>query len=200
MLNKNSNVDDRSRNESNAVKPSDSEIVTLIKIVEKMVGGRDHSKGYSLEALANSFTKHYELSKCINCTNEIEKYQVDELFARVADYLDFNLYLHRLVVNNLRGVFTTDQLACIFQAYNGTLIMYKDQRDGDAKQGLFDYIDYEGKLIYNLGNIDEFKAIIHSINPIEFDVFVNLIIELWDTKGKKFGLLFDFLTSNDGSF
>lgn len=197
MIINNENVDDRSRNGSNAGNPSDGENVTLIKAVEKTAGKRNHDNGYSLDVLANAFKKHHELSECVKCSDEIEQHHVDELFARVADCLDFNVYLHRNVTTRLKGVFTSDQLACIFQAYNGILIKYTGMSDVHAKQELFDYIDYEGKVIYDLGNIEEFKAKIQSMNPIEYDVFANLIIEFWGMDGDMLGLLLNFLRRKD---
>ena len=199
MFNKNENVDDRSRNGSNAENPSKREMVTLIKAVEETAGERNHINGYSLDVLANSFKKHHELSECINCSDEIEKHQVDELFARVADCLEFNVYLHRNVTIRLLGVFTADQLACIFQAYNGLLLEYRGRLDVNAKQVLFDYIDYVCKEMYDLGNVDEFKAKIQSMNPIEYDVFVNLINEFRGMDDDMIGLLHSILKRIDMS-
>ena len=197
MYKNNDKVDDRSRNGSNAGNPSDGENVTLIKAVEKTAGKRNHDNGYSLDVLANAFKKHHELSECVKYSDEIEQHQVDELFARVADCLDFNVYLHRNVTTRLKGVFTSDQLACIFQAYNGILIKYTGMSDVHAKQELYDYVDFEGKLLYDLGNVDEFKTKIESMNPIEYDVFVNLIIDFWGMDGDMLALLHHFLKRKD---
>jgi len=196
MIINNENVDDRSRNGSNAENSSDRENVTLIKAVEKTAGKRNHDNGYSLDVLANAFKKHHELSECVKCSDEIEQHQVDELFARVADCLDFNVYLHRNVTTRLKGVFTSDQLACIFQAYNGILIKYTGMSDVHAKQELYDYVDFEGKLLYDLGNVDEFKSKIESMNPIEYDVFVNVIQEFWGMDSKMVESLINYLKSD----
>ena len=197
MLKKDDKVDDRSRNGSNTENSSDRENVTLIKAVEKTAGKRNHDNGYSLDVLANAFKKQHELSECVKCSDEIEQHQVDELFARVADCLDFNVYLHRNVTTRLKGVFTSDQLACIFQAYNGILIKYTGMSDVHAKQELYDYVDFEGKLLYDLGNVDEFKTKIESMNPIEYDVFVNLIIDFWGMDDDMLGLLHHYLKRKD---
>lgn len=197
MYKNNDKVDDRSRNGSNAENSSDRENVTLIKAVEKTAGKRNHDNGYSLDVLANAFKKHHELSECVKYSDEIEQHQVDELFARVADCLDFNVYLHRNVTTRLKGVFTSDQLACIFQAYNGILIKYTGMSDVHAKQELYDYVDFEGKLLYDLGNVDEFKTKIESMNPIEYDVFVNLIIDFWGMDDDMLGLLHHYLKRKD---
>lgn len=189
-------VDDRSRNGSNADKSPKRAIVTLIKAVEETAGERNHTNGYSLDVMANFFRKHHNFDDYVTCYNDTERQQVNELFERIAESLDFNVYLQRKVLANLQGKFTADQLACIFQAYNGIWLQYAGKSDVFAKQKLFDYIDNEGMVLYDLGDVEAFKATIQSLNPFEFDVFVNVIQELWGMGGKMMERSVNYLKSD----
>ena len=177
-------VANRSRNESNAGKSPERAIVTLIKAVEETAGARNHNNGYSLDVMANFFREHHNFDDYVTCYNDTERQQVNELFERIAESLDFNVYLQRKVLENLQGKFTADQIVCMFQAYKGIWLQYVGKSDVFAKQELFDYIDNEGMGLYDLGDIEAFKALINSINPIEYDVFVNVIQEFWGMDSK----------------
>lgn len=196
MSEKKEKVDDRSRNGSNAEKSPERAIVTLIKAVEETAGERNHNNGYSLDVMANFFREHHNFDDYVTCYNDTERQQVNELFARIAESLDFNEYLQRKVLANLKGRFTADQLACIFQAYNGIWLQYAGNSDVLAKQELFDYIDNEGMVLYDLGDVDAFKVLINSINPIEYDVFVNVIQEFWGMDSKMVERLINYLKSD----
>jgi hypothetical protein len=189
-------VDDRSRNGSNAEKSPKRAIVTLIKAVEETAGARNHINGYSLDKLANALQTRKDFDDYVICYNDTERQQVNELFERIADSLDFNVYLQRKVIEHLKGKFTADQLARIFQAYTGIWIQYAGKSDVFAKQQLFDYIDNEGKVFYDLDDIEALKALINSINPIEYDVFVNVIQEFWGMDFRMMDSLINYLKSD----
>lgn len=189
-------VDDRSRNGSNAGKSPERAIVTLIKAVEETAGARNHNIGYSLDVMANFFREHHNFDDYVICYNDTERQQVNELFERIAESLDFNVYLQRKVLANLRGKFTAGQLACIFQAYNGIWLQYAGNSDVLAKQELFDYFDNEGKVLYDLGDVEAFKVLINSINAIEYDVFVNVIQEFWGMDSKMVERLINYLNND----
>lgn len=190
------NVDDRSRNGRNTEKSPVRAIVTLIKAVEETAGERNHANGYSLDVMANFFREHHNFDDYVTCYNDTERQQVNELFERIAESLDFNVYLQRKVFEHLKGKFTADQLACIFQAYNGIWLQYAGKSDVFAKLELFDYINNEGMVLYDLGDVEAFKVLINSINPIEFDVFVNVIQELWGMGGKMMERSVNYLKSD----
>ena len=196
MINKNANVDDRSRNGRNPEKSPVRAIVTLIKAVEETAGERNHANGYSLDVMANFFREHHNFDDYVTCYNDTERQQVNELFERIAESLDFNVYLQRKVLENLQGKFTAEQLSCIFQAYNGIWIQYSGKSDVFAKQELFDYIDNEGMELYDLGDVEAFKGLINSINPIEYDVFVNVIQEFWGMDSTMVKRLVNYLKSD----
>jgi hypothetical protein len=164
MLNKKNDVDDRSRNGSNAENSPKREIVTLMKAVEKTAGVPNHVNGYSIDVLANFFRKNYDFAEFIICYNDDEIMQVNQLFERVTDCLDFVVYLQRKVAERLKGKFTADQLACIFHAYNGIMVTYAGKSTTLIKEVLFDFIDKEGNTMYDIGNPETFKAKIGLIN------------------------------------
>jgi len=192
-------VDDRSRNGSNTEKTPQRAIVTLIKAVEETAGERNHINGYSLDKLANALRTRKDFDDYVICYNDTERQQVNELFERIAESLDFNVYLQRKVIEHFKGKFTADQLACIAQAYNGIWVQYAGKSDVFAKQELFDYIDNEGKVLYDLTDVEAFKAIIQSINPFEYDVFVNVILEFLGMEDNMMEKLFNYLKSDGKS-
>ena len=173
------------------------ETLNLIDAVHETAGDRNHRNGYSTDKLANFFRKNHDFARFVANKNEDDEIQIDELFERVSDCLDFNVYLQRKVATHLKGVFTSDQLACIFQAYNGIWIQYFNLSEGYIKGELYDYISHEGQAIYGL-DIEEFKGRIEAINDFEFEVFVNLIQEAWGiTEENIIGKLHDYLKSDN---
>jgi hypothetical protein len=191
-------ANDHSRNGRSAAKSPEGEKEgsNLIKAAIETAGERNHIHGYSLDILANFFRKNYDFAQLVNPANENERIQVSEIFERVADCLDFNVYLQRKVANHLKGKFSSDQLPCIFQAYNGIWIQYDNKLESFNKEELFDFIDHEGKAMYNLGDVDAFKVKIESMIPFEFEIFVNLILEVWGIEGKMIDRMYDFLVGN----
>jgi hypothetical protein len=188
-------ANDHSRNGRSAAETQEggTEGSNLIKAVQETAGERNHEHGYSLDILANFFRKTYDFAKFVNPTTENERFQVNELFERIKDCLDFNVYLQRKVATHLKGKFTSDQLACIFQAYNGIWIQYDNNLETFVKEELYDFIDHEGKAIYNIGDTEAFKAKIESMNPFEFEIFVNLILEVRGIEGNMIDRMLDFL-------
>jgi hypothetical protein len=47
--------------------------------------------------------------------------------------------------------------------------------------------------MYDIGNADAFKAKMESMNPFEFEVFVNLILEVWGIEGNMIDRIHNFL-------
>jgi hypothetical protein len=195
MFTNKNNANDHSRNGRSAAKSPkrEKEGSNLIKAVQETAGERNHVHGYSLDILANFFRKTYDFAKFVNPTTENERFQVNELFERIKDCLDFNVYLQRKVATHLKGKFTSAQLSCIFQAYNGIWIQYDNNLETFVKKELYDFIDLEGKAMYDIGNADAFKAIIESMNLFEFEIFVNLILEVWGIEGDMIARMHDFL-------
>ena len=173
-------ANDHSRNGRSAAKfpKREKEGSNLIKAVQETAGERNHIHGYSLDILANFFRKTYDFAKFVNPTSENER---------------FHVYLQRKVATHLKGKFTSDQLACIFQAYNGIWIQYDNNLESFVKEELYDFIDHEGKAMYDIGNADAFKAKMESMNPFEFEVFVNLILEVWGIEGNMIDRIHNFL-------
>lgn len=197
MNNENINANDHSKNERSAEKSLEgkTEYNNFIKAIQGTIGERNHIRGYSLDLIAKFFRNSYNFEKFVISSKEEESIQVNELFERVTDSLDFNVYLQRKVATHLKGKFTSDELACIFQAHNGTWIQYEN-KPAFIKERLYDFIDHEGKALYNIADVDAFKAKIKSMNPFEFEIFVNLILEVWGIEGNMIGRLHDFLLSD----
>jgi hypothetical protein len=170
--------------------------LNLIEAVKATAGECNFKHGYSLEKLANFFRYNTNFAKFMTNPNKDHEIQIFKMFGRVSESLDFNVYLHRKVATHLKGKFTKDQLCCIFQAYNGVWVRYNDMVDIMIKDNLYDYIDFEGKKMYILGDVEEFKAKIEAIDPFEFEAFVNLILEAWNVTGEfSIGKLLDSLKS-----
>jgi hypothetical protein len=197
VLQKN-NANEHSTNGHSTAKSQarDKKISDLVKAVNETAGVPNHSHGYSLDILANFFRKNYDFAKFVYLSNENEEIQVNEIFDRIKDCLDFNVFLQRKVATHLKGKFTADQLACIFQAFNGIWIQYDNKLETNIKERLYDFIDHEGKAMYNIGDADAFKTKIESMNPFEFEIFVNLILEVWGMEGKMIDRMHDFLLSD----
>jgi hypothetical protein len=199
MFKPKNNANDHSKNGRSTAKfpKREKEDSNFIRAVIETTGERNHMHGYSLDVLANFFRKNYDFAKFVNPTNENERIQVNELFERVTDCLDFNVYLQRKVATHLKGKFTSDQLACIFQAYNGIWIKYDNRLETFVKEELYDFIDHEGKAMYNIGDANAFKTKIDSMNPFEFEIFVNLIMEVRGIEGNVIERMHEFLLSDN---
>jgi|WetSurMetagenome_2_1015567.scaffolds.fasta_scaffold320208_2 hypothetical protein len=188
-------ANDHSKNGSSAAQSQvrEKEGSDLIKAFGEIAGERSHFDMYTLDLLANFFRKNYDFAKFINPKNEDERGQVNRLFGRVTGCLDFNVYLQRKVATHLKGKFTSEELRCIFQAYNDIWVQYNSISDTHVKEALIDFIDSEGILMHKLDDVDSFKNKINSMNPFEFEIFVNLIIDIRRVGNKMIENLHDFL-------
>ena len=176
MLKSNENVDDRSRNGSNAENFPKRENVSFIKMVEKTLGRRNLISNYSMWQITKFFRIH-EFADFVVCNNEEERQQSNEFFRRVAYYLIFNRHLRTKVRELYYFKFTSNQLACINHVYKGIYVPVGEYDELYPKWLLFDYIDNEGENTFDLGDTEAFKTRIQSINQIKFEIFVNSIIE-----------------------
>jgi len=195
MKNNLSLVESRSRNENNTTNVPDRELEgsSLLNTLNQIVGEPNHENGYSSDKLANFFRKNSDFAKFVISSNETDKIQVNKLFERVADCLDFNVYLQRKVATHLKGKFTADQLHCIFQAFNGIWIQYDGNLETHIKETLYDYINHEGSTMFDIGDVNVFKNTIENLNPFEFEIFVNLILEIWGIEENMFNRMQNFL-------
>jgi hypothetical protein len=169
----------------------------IIEYVDIIIGKPNHKNGYSTDKLAFFFQRNSDFARFVANTNEEDEVQINEIFARVTESLHFHVYLQRKVARHLKGVFTSDQLCCIFQAFNGILVRNDDRSDISIKESLYDYINHEGKGRCDLGDVDAFKAKIEAINLFEFEIFINLVLEAWDIEvGNAIGRLHNYLMSD----
>ncbi|MFW5700925.1 MAG: hypothetical protein ACOCWM_04470, partial [Cyclobacteriaceae bacterium] len=107
-----------------------------------------HRRGYLLSQLPDFFNQCENFSKLIVCENDQERSNVNEIFGWISDDLSFNLYLKRKVKHYLKGRFTRNQLACIFQSFNGSFVSFDHQPiELGLKENLLDYIQLEGKSV-----------------------------------------------------
>ena len=153
--------------------------------MEKKIGGFNHYKCYSLDKLAEFF--RFE----INYTNQFKNADLlDEsittvIFEKVSESLDFNVYLQRKIATKLKGIFNSDQFACIIDAFREvTFLPYDNTLDSKVKEILFEFIDDSDDGYPELGDKKDFKARIESMNQFEFEILVNLIVEIWGLKDK----------------
>jgi len=195
MSKKNENVDDRSRNGSNAESFPKWENLSFIKKVETTLEEPDLVNGYSLWRIRYFFSIHRDFSDFVVCNNEKERQQSNEFLERVTNCIDFNCRLRANVINHFRHEFTSNQLACISHVYKFYLPCAAFE-DLYPKWLLFEYIDNEGKNTYDLDYTEAFKARIQSINQIEYEVFVNSIIELFEMKEDLKALEFEYLAKD----
>lgn len=195
MLKSNENVDDRSRNGSNAENFPKRENVSFIKMVEKTLGRRNLISNYSMWQITKFFRIH-EFADFVVCNNEEERQQSNEFFRRVAYYLIFNRHLRTKVRELYYFKFTSNQLACINHVYKGIYVPVGEYDELYPKWLLFDYIDNEGENTFDLGDTETFKARIYTIHQIEFEVFVNLIIEIWEADKDKVALECEYLAKD----
>jgi hypothetical protein len=186
MENKINNAEEHSRNETRTVENIGMEHVnySLMQKIKSTIGepnSRNRS-GFSLERLAEYFQCEDDPSNYVKWEHEDERQELYELFNDINERLQFILFLHHNAKSNLLGGFSSAQLSCIYNAFNAVVPKYEDRGDSSQLAILIDYIDHEGKSKYELGDVDAFKAQIRSLNPIEFEVLVNLIKEHWDSK------------------
>ena len=192
----NKKVADRSRNESNAANSPKREKDSFMALLEKNAGVSNHMKGYTLDVLSNALHRITNYNELEGFEHESDNIQASELFERVIDCIDFNVYLHRNIAIHLKEKFTSNELACIFQAYNGYWVRYYGQMDSFVKENLLGYVEREGKFIYDLGNLTDFISKIESLGQFELEIFANLIIEMWDSKPDQIGSLLNFLKND----
>lgn len=140
-----------------------------------------------------------DTSKNNRCKDEVEDERVKQVSNKISKKLrkclSFNSYLHRTFIYHYRGRFTVEQLCCLFQFFNGCLNDYTEHWTMGQKFTFLEYIDIEGKNLYDLGDVESFKKNIKSISDIEFDVISNFIVEQWNTNSN-FELLFQQLAKN----
>lgn len=191
MNNENINANDYSRNGSSAEKSLHWEGLNFINDLQAYLGENQRFHGCTLDSLANFFRNYNQFPRYFKTSNEYEVDQIIRLFKRIDTSLDFNVYLQRRIAYCMKGKFSSAQLCCIFQAFNGIWIQYDNSLKSSIKENLFDFIDSEGHNLYSIGDVDTFKTLIESINPFEFEIFVNLILEAWE--GNFVGSLHDFL-------
>jgi len=155
---------------------------SLMKKIKQTVGkpnSRNQSR-YSIERLVEYFQCEDDPSNYIKWEGEDERQELYNLFKDIYERLQFIKLLHHNVKHIFKERLDSEQLSCIFHAFNDVIPNYEDSRDSTPLASLIDYIDHEGKSKFRLGDVDAFKAEIRLLNPIEFDVFVNLIQESWD--------------------
>lgn len=195
MINRSENVDDRSRNGSNAENFPKWKDLSFIKKVETTLEEPDLVNGYSLWRIRHFFSIHRDFSDFVVCNNEKERLQSNEFFKRIYNCLDFNCNLRANVMELFVQEFTSNQLACIDQVYKH-YTRCGGNDDLYPKWLLFDYIDNEGKNTYDLGDKGALKARIQSINQIEYEVFVNSIIEIFEMEEDLKALELEHLVSD----
>ncbi|MCU4175505.1 hypothetical protein [Carboxylicivirga sp. N1Y90] len=150
----------------------------------------------SLIALASFMNDNEDLAGYISGLDEDESMIVNKSFRTVSNSLNFNCHLHRLVMIELKGVFTSQQLAYIFQAYNGTSIQYNQGWFSNSKDNLLDSIEYGDGVMCYLGDLSEFRTKIASIDHFKFEVFVNLIYESWRSNNISFNEVLSAIASD----
>lgn len=109
--------------------------------------------------------------------------------------IQFHIYLHQTFTFHFSKRFTEPQLACLFQFFNGCINDYTGTWSMGQKATFIEYIDIEGKKLYDLGDVESFKENIKSITDIEFDVLSDFIVEKWNTN-QNLDLLFELLAKN----
>ena len=195
MSKKNENVDDRSRNGSNAENSAKSGNLSFIQRVEKTLGRRALINDYSLWQITKFFRIH-KFADFVVCNNEEERQRTNEFFKRVSFSLIFHRHLRTQVGELYYFKFTSNQLACINQVYKDIYIPVGEYDELYPKWLLFEYIDNEGKNTFDLGDTEAFKTRIQSINQIKFEIFVNLIIETWEADKDKIALRCEYLAKD----
>lgn len=186
-------ADDHSRNGHSTETPKKGNAENILILLMQNVGVPNHHSGYSLDVLANFFNKDIDFASYCGTLIPEEQSLLNDIFSRIADNLDFNVYLQRKVAVDFQGKFTDEQLACIFQAYNSIWINYQGESETQTKSILLDYIDHEGQAVYAIGDITAFKELIESINKFEFEIFVNLILEIWGMGNDMIGNMHTYL-------
>lgn len=153
---------------------------SLMEKIKKCVG---EPKGYggkfSLSQLAEYFQCEDDPSSYIRWEYDDERQELYEFFNNVSLQLQELLYQRERASEQLKGRFTTQQLACFYRAYKGLFICYDEGRVTDIKEVLYDFLNSNDRLTNGL-DIKDFKSEIESINPVIFHAFVNKIIELKD--------------------
>lgn len=162
------------------------------KKFKRKLGEYDHYYYYSLEKLSNYFYEKYNKSR--------NGYTVTEDFKpimmqRLSYSITFLYFLHQLLEEQLKGVFTLSQLAYMALAFDHRYIN-EDFPCMDLKEDLYMYLDgtsveslvQEGDKYLSishiltcdedLGDICEFKRVIDSVSMIDLAVLFDVIIEL----------------------
>lgn len=152
-----------------------------------------------MDKLANFFNIDIDFAMCLGNLIPEEHLIVNDIFKRNADSLDFNVYMQRKVAVDYQGVFSDEQLKCIFHAYHGIWINYHGQTDIPCKSRLFDFIENEGQGLYELVDVAAFMEKIDSMNSHEFEIFVNLIVEIWGMEDDMTDSMHEFFLNDETS-
>jgi hypothetical protein len=105
---------------------------------------------------------------------------IENTFEKVLNDWDLLEYIQEAISRQLVNDFNEGQLACIFEVLTEENLRLDDAAGVELKARVLDYINTEGKLIFNLGNVEEFVAQINSINPIIFTILVSKIKKHYD--------------------
>jgi len=143
----------------------------VVKVAGEMTGNQ---KIYSADKLANIMNKHYVLP--IPNNDEAIGYE-EAISTAIAYNLDVFVGLQRMVAVRFRGVFTNDELGCIFQALNGVIPTVENPEW--AMHNVVDFAKHEGAVVYGVG--DKFFNKLADANPVEFSILASVIVEAWDT-------------------
>nr|WP_321487768.1 hypothetical protein [uncultured Draconibacterium sp.] len=153
---------------------------SFMEKIKKCVGEPKCGDGkFSLEQHAEYFQCEDDPSNYVRSTDDEEEQELYWLFNNLSAQLHELLYQRELASEQLKGIFTSQQLACLFQAYKGVSVCYEKGRITDLEEVLYKYLNTNDELTNGL-DIPEFKSVIESINPVILHAFVNKIKELRD--------------------
>lgn len=154
------------------------------KVVNEFKTTSIRREGYTPEELADILRKNDDSYDFFVFYDKDESQCMDEFSKALIESLDLSNVVHFMAIDELKGLFTTQQLCCIFQAFNGIQVDWGMSQFNSLKSEVFDYIECFGRDIYDLGDIEEFENKINSIHPITFNLFVSMIIMSWNIIGK----------------
>jgi hypothetical protein len=130
-----------------------------------------------------NFKSGAEIADFFQIEEETHVLVVENTFDKILNNWDLMKYIQSSVAQYIANEFTEGQISCIFEIYDNQNLILQDDSGVDVQANLLNYIINRGKMIYNLGDENEYDSFVNrikSMNPIVFVIFISIIKEHYD--------------------
>ena len=132
------------------------------------------------ERLTVNFNNGEDIARFFETEDSTDVLVIENTFEKVLNDWDLLEYIQEAISQQLVNDFTEGQLACIFEVLNSEGLRLDDDAGLELKARLLNYINIEGHLIFNIGNVEDFVTKIASMYPLIFTILVSKIKKHYD--------------------